>query len=278
MGYVSSVKPAAPERDAAAALRGAFTPHREASHRNPKISELVARQVVTHIADLDIPDGTRLPNERDLAEMLGVGRTSLREGLRLLETRGVITIHPGPNGGPVVRRLQQDGLSEGLTLLLQLNASTLGDMFEARAQLEPQIASLAAVRVTDAELDAIEERCQAVEAAVEDPSAFLAQDFQFHTTIARATNNVSLGAFLSSLMRVTHQALLKGRLYPEPKPVVRAHYRILEALRQRDPEKAHAAMHDHVSGTIRYPGRSRKALLATPVRWEMPTRLPDDHR
>ena len=75
--------------------------------RSPKTSERVARDLVTHIIDNNLAEGTKLPNEKQLAEVFQVGRTTLREALRLLETHGVIIIRPGPGGGPVVRRPQR---------------------------------------------------------------------------------------------------------------------------------------------------------------------------
>src|SRR4051794_35691803 len=83
--------------------------------RSPKTSERVARELVDHIVDNDLQEGTMLPNEKQLVEIFEVGRTTVREALRLLETRGAITIRPGPRGGPVVRRPRPDDLREGLS-------------------------------------------------------------------------------------------------------------------------------------------------------------------
>src|SRR5207248_107530 len=72
--------------------------------RSPKTSEVIARDLAARIAEGGLAPGSRLPVERVMLESLGVGRTTLREALRLLETRGVLTIRAGPKGGPVVRR------------------------------------------------------------------------------------------------------------------------------------------------------------------------------
>ncbi|WP_214109374.1 FadR/GntR family transcriptional regulator [Acrocarpospora catenulata] len=54
----------------------------------------MARELVNHIVENDLVEGTKLPNEKQLVEVFEVGRTTLREALRLLETRGVISIRP----------------------------------------------------------------------------------------------------------------------------------------------------------------------------------------
>src|SRR6202034_1454610 len=82
----------------------------------------------------------------------GVGRTTLREALRLLETRGVLTIRPGPGGGPIVRHPKPADLSESLTLILRFRHASLGEVRDARRALEPMIANLAAEEITEEEI------------------------------------------------------------------------------------------------------------------------------
>src|SRR6202044_2703439 len=79
--------------------------------RNLKQSELIAQYLASYIVDSDLPPGTTLPPEREMVQSLAIGRTTLREALRLLETRGVITIRSGRHGGPVVRRPDPRDLS-----------------------------------------------------------------------------------------------------------------------------------------------------------------------
>src|ERR1700733_13663454 len=72
--------------------------------RIPKTSERIAHALASCIVDQGFSEGALLPTEREMVATFRVGRTTLREALRLLETRGVLTIRPGPQGGPVVRR------------------------------------------------------------------------------------------------------------------------------------------------------------------------------
>src|SRR5215211_3941173 len=70
--------------------------------RAEKVSEVVARSIVQDIAARRLPPGTMLPSESVMLDRYRVGRASLREGLRILEIQGLITIKPGPGGGPMV--------------------------------------------------------------------------------------------------------------------------------------------------------------------------------
>jgi len=92
-------------------------PTADLRRRQPKTSERIARDIASHIVDNKLAPGTMLPTEREMIESMGVGRTTLREALRLLETRGVLTIKSGPRGGPVVRRPRPSDLSEALTCI-----------------------------------------------------------------------------------------------------------------------------------------------------------------
>ena len=70
-------------------------------HRPSSLPENLARDLATYIIDRRLPEGTRLPPEREMRESLRVGKGTLREALRLLQTRGVITMRAGRGGGPV---------------------------------------------------------------------------------------------------------------------------------------------------------------------------------
>src|SRR4051794_14508658 len=83
--------------------------------RTRKASEDVARRLVAFIVDNRLSDGARLPTEAELQRHFGVGRTTLREALRLLETQGALTIKAGPRGGPVVRLPRPEDLRGSLT-------------------------------------------------------------------------------------------------------------------------------------------------------------------
>ena len=236
--------------------------------RAPKTSERVARELVNHIIGHDLAEGAKLPNEKQLVEVFDVGRTTLREALRLLETRGVITIRSGPGGGPVVRRPRPDDLREGLTLILQFAGASLTDVLEARASLEPRIASLAATRLTSNRIEELARSVETMRDSCEDHDVFLDENRRFHTTIAEASGSSGLWVFNETLKSIADGAVVGVEYTPRRRlAVAEAHHKIVEALRSRDPRSAEAAMRAHVEEAGAFWGRHYPELSARGVRW-----------
>src|ERR687887_2161099 len=117
-----------------------------------KVYELVADRLVQEISDGRLNPGDELPRERHLAEAYRVGRSSVREALRMLESRGLIA---SPGGGRLVVADYANPLNQSLALLLRMHDGDLGELFEVRRILEVETAGLAAQRRSDADLGAM---------------------------------------------------------------------------------------------------------------------------
>jgi DNA-binding FadR family transcriptional regulator len=237
------------------------------ARRGPKISEVIARELANHIVEAGLVAGSVLPTEREMIESFDVGRSTIREALRLLETRNVITLRPGPGGGPVVRRPRPEDLSEALTLILQFEAASLDDVMEARRALEPTIARLATSRITEAELDLMDQTVRLTLRAP-NPEVFQEQNRIFHSTLARAARSVVLQVFLESLGCVA-DGIAGGVTYSARRYVAaaRAHERIIEALRARDGDRAEQMMSEHLDEAVGYWHKKHKDLVTRPVVW-----------
>jgi DNA-binding FadR family transcriptional regulator len=236
--------------------------------RSPKIAELVAQEIAETIVDTGLPEGTSLGTERDLVERYGVGRTTMREALRLLETRGVISIRSGPGGGIAVRRPEPSDLGEPLSLVLQFSGTTLADVLAARQILDPVLATHAATAATEAALVAMEEIIARAEEMIEDDVTFLTQSLRFHTAIARASGNVVLDVIYQGLEKLSTDAL-RGATYPRQyrNDVLEAHKGVLESLRAREPEAARERMQSHIEAERGYWGNPREEIYARRIRW-----------
>ena len=92
--------------------------------------------------------GDRLPNEVSMAQEFGVGRASVREAMRILETHGLVQIKPGPRGGPVVRDANGVDLGRTMSMFFSHRGVTYREVIEARLAFEPMQARLAAERLT----------------------------------------------------------------------------------------------------------------------------------
>jgi GntR family transcriptional regulator, transcriptional repressor for pyruvate dehydrogenase complex len=239
-----------------------------ARRRNPKTSEIVARELAAHIADAELTEGTALPTERVMAESLGVGRTTVREALRLLETRGVLTIRSGPGGGPVVRRPRPRELAEALTLILQFEGATFEQAIEAREWLEPTIARKAVAQITAGAIGELERANAAILDGVSDLERFSAGNRDFHAVIARNCGNIVLQTFSETLLVIGDGRQLGITYSPRQiDAIVESHRAIIATFTAGDPDAAEAAMASHLAEARTYWKHHFGALISQPVRW-----------
>ena len=144
----------------------------------PKTAMIVARRIVRDIDRLSLRQGDKLPPERVMLEEYQVGRGTLRESLRFLELQGIISLKPGPGGGPVVEQPEASSLATSLMLLLQFSDAQYRVVAEARVALEPMMARLAAERMTPESLAELQPgslkhaRCRGTNATVRFGSLF----------------------------------------------------------------------------------------------------------
>lgn len=207
----------------------------------PRTSEVLAERLERRILDGDWPAGTPLPAERELAESTGLGRSSVREALRILQIRGLVRTRPGRYGGTVVAQPTDALLARHIGLYAKGNGMPFRALVEARQALEPMVAFLAARHRTDedlAELHAIAARLDA--AATDDVPRFLEENARWHAALAVACHNDLLRAFAASIAGLMLEASrLEYFASPDVRLLVtRVHRRILEAIEARDAEAA----------------------------------------
>lgn len=167
-----------------------------------KTAEVLARRLRWRIATGDLRAGDRLPPEDELMARYEVARTTLREGLRILESQGLIEVRRGRGGGPQVTTPPPDLLALGLALHLQLRRATIDDLDEARALVEPWLAARLAGARTEADLAALAAAINTASDAADsgDGVAFAEAAAVVHETVARGAGNQTLG-LLAELLR-----------------------------------------------------------------------------
>lgn len=236
--------------------------------RSPKRSDLVAQELANQIIGANLAPGTQLQPEHEMLEELGVGRTTLREALRLLETRGVLTIKSGPGGGPIVRRPEPSDLSESLTLILQFNGSKLIDVVDARRWLEMGICELAASKATPELIAELKEINQAIRDSSDDPKAIVEQNARFHSCISEAAGNYLLHVFLETIISIADGRAI-GVEYGKKQAlgIADAHDEIIEALEEGNPEAAGEAMSQHLLDAQKFWKRRYGQIIQQPVEW-----------
>ncbi len=182
--------------------------------RSRKTALLIAQRIVEEITSKQLPPGAMLPAEKDMLATYEVGRGTLRESLRFLEMNGVITIRPGPGGGPAVCDPDSRDLAGSLGLFLQLHGTPFRSIVEVRRTMEPAIAAVAASNVEPRHLDRLRESVESMEQHLEDEEMFLAENERFHELVAWASGNPMFALLISSLHWITDGAFL-GVDYPE---------------------------------------------------------------
>ncbi len=230
------------------------------SEKNGSTAEEVAARLRDMIHSGELRAGDRLPPERDLAKILGVSRPTLRAGIRSLSTVGILQSKQGA-GTFVAERGESPTLdSSPLRMLSALHGFTSDEMFEARLALEMSIAGLAARRANSEHMTRLAEEIAGMYASLNNPEQYLIHDMRFHQTIAAASDN----RILTSLMNMVATILFDSRSKTvhralDLKQSAEQHHDIYRAIREKDPEAAEQAMHDHLTET-----QKAQALEAEP--------------
>jgi GntR family transcriptional repressor for pyruvate dehydrogenase complex len=240
----------------------------QGSPRPQKTAMLVAQRIVADINRRGNTVGDRLPPERVMLDEYAVGRGTLRESLRFLELQGVISLKPGPGGGPVVQQPDGTGLATALTLLLQFENAPFRTIAEARIGLEPMMAQLAAERMKDDQLPELKFTVDNMRENLGDQEVFLDMNKRFHDIIAHASGNALFGYLIDALLGILDGSAI-GIDYPEVRrsAVHKAHLRIYEAIAAHDPAASSDAMSDHISEYMKYAERKFPEVLAAPIVW-----------
>jgi GntR family transcriptional repressor for pyruvate dehydrogenase complex len=236
--------------------------------RPQKTAMLVAQRIVADINRRGNTVGDRLPPERVMLEEYDVGRGTLRESLRFLELQGVISLKPGPGGGPVVQQPDATALATSLTLLLQFANAPFRTIAEARVGLEPMMAQLAADRMSGEQLVDLKASVENMYEHLGDQEVFLEENKRFHDVIARGSGNAMFGYLVDALLGILDGSAI-GIDYPEIRrsAVHKAHLNIYEALAARDPSASSAAMHDHIAQYLKYAEKKFPDVLNAPIVW-----------
>jgi GntR family transcriptional repressor for pyruvate dehydrogenase complex len=214
------------------------------------LSADICRKLVAHLVRSDWAEGDRIPPERELCQMLGVGRASLREALKALEIMGMIETRLG-DGTFVCGR----GEFLSRPLLWAITGSSPEDtkqLVEARRCLEVEMAGWAAERATDEELAVIAKHLERMQASAS-PEEFLEADLSFHLAIGAAAHNaIFMNALhlIRNLMRQWIQRTLGVDGVMEV--AVRQHREIFAAIQARDVAAARAAMARHLNDMAQY--------------------------
>ncbi len=213
--------------------------------RRTKVYEEVAIRIKKLIADGHLKPGDKLPPERDLASVLGVSRTSVRDAIRTLQANGLL--EPRQGEGTVIRELSTDTVVAPIASALLARRDLLADLMAVRKIIEPAMAREAARHASPEDIRQMDVILARQAARVEAGGLAIEEDSAFHDLIARASRNQVVPKVLDALMdllREGRERSLQGR--GRPQRSLRGHRQILDAIRRRDHGGAARAMLNHL--------------------------------
>lgn len=211
------------------------------------IYEQIVEQIIKKINDGSLKSGDVLPPEREFAKIMGVNRHTLREGLTALEYMGVVEKRVGV--GTLVKHVGQDILVEKIINAPNYSAlEFLEELTELRKTMEPGIAFLAACRATQEDLAFLCEAIEDLKREIDDVVKMNAAHMRFHLGIANATKNGTIIKLIKSIV-LMHTNYREKAVQTEGRKakMIEEHDRIYLALKNRDPQAAREAMHDHLT-------------------------------
>lgn len=216
------------------------------SIRKRRIPEEIVSQLYGLIRNGHLKPGDRLPPERELAQQFGVSRASVREAMRLLDQKGLVVIKPG--AGTFVTEDVVEAIIQAFSNLLSESADGAGDVFEMRLLLEPHVASLAAQRATDTDIERLRRILKEQRIDIEAGGTGVTYDTAFHFAIANTTNNSALVAVTHAVSDILSQSRENSLMSPErSEKSLQSHLQILAAIENGDPEATEIAMRQHIA-------------------------------
>ncbi|MGN6425282.1 FCD domain-containing protein [uncultured Leifsonia sp.] len=197
------------------------------------LSETVADQLRQALDDGTYPAGSKLPTEAALTATMGVGRTTIREAMRILVNEGRVESRQGSG----VYATGQVPLGQ------RLSTAALVEVFHARNAIETYAAGLACTNRDDADLTALEEALAHRDELRPRTREFAARDILFHKAVVAASKNTILLEMFTAIEPRLIDASVETRFLDRAEPEraerhVRSHYALIEAIRSRDVEQA----------------------------------------
>lgn len=238
------------------------------SVRAPKTAEIIARSIRRRIVSRELKEGDNLPSEVQLMAQFGVSRPTLREAFRILETESLISIRRGSRGGARVMAPDLSVAAGYVGLLLQMSGTTIGEVYDTRAIIEPAAAHLLATHRTQQDLEdlraIIEDLRSLVEEGSANPTSSLTvgslMAWNFHDLMMQRAGNRALAIQWGVLRDVTETHLAsavnrtrnRSDLLESFRKSIRSYTRLVNLLEAKDAEGAagHWRKHLEVSTKI----------------------------
>lgn len=208
-----------------------------------RLHEQIAERIETLIRAEELQSGDRLPSDRELAELMGVSRPTVREAIRLLQHRGLVLAKPG--SGTYISSQRDHAVEDTLERYCSLSHCSHAELGELREVLEPFAATLAAARASAEDRQRLGALLEAYIAAhdARDMASYADIDMQLHLAIAGATQNKLLAVFYGTIARLIAQWTVDSAQATSRRDIIfegfKDHVRCVRAILAGDAAKAH---------------------------------------
>ena len=200
--------------------------------------------LLEYILQAPVEVGQKIPNEFELAEQFGVGRSTIREAVKGLASRSILEVRRGAGTYVISTRSVEDdplGLSR-----FQDKYQLALELFDVRLMLEPEIAALACEGASEEELNRLKELCEEIEELCRQGKDYIEKDIEFHTCIARCSRNrvveiliPVINSAVITFANLTHRTLISETLD--------THRAVMDAIFRKDAVGARCAMIMHLT-------------------------------
>jgi len=235
-----------------------------------KKSDQIAEEIKRWTVVQGLVAGDRLPKEQDLSGWFGCGKGTVREALKSLEIQGLVSMRTGPKGGPVLQEPSYTRAAEQLRSYLNFKRLDIGNIYDMRVIIEPEVAVAVVDVVNDELLDVLAGACQHSEGNSEKVRH---REIDFHITLARACPNPLLSfqsLFISDLLTgfVRFDNPSNEGFCQFTEDNCAHHERLITAFTERNRAEVRRVMHDHMESarmhTMNLYGKMADSILLTP--------------
>lgn len=241
------------------------------------ITELVVQRIKELLARGELKAGSRLPPERELADMLHISRPSLRTALKALSVMGIIRAKPG--AGTYIAESLPEVFTEPMHFMTLINNTSVEELFEARIIIEAGLAELAAARATDADIAALTKEVEGMQAGISDPEKFLKHDVRFHQVMAHAADNKLMCGVMDTiahlLWHIRRQTIVHARDLEE---AIDWHYKVIQAMQKHDAKRAKEFVTGHLRAAQAAWAREHRSSNGQPPQESATTKPAQRHR
>ncbi len=214
----------------------------------------VAEAIKQWVVEQGLKAGDRLPSETELIDRFGMAKGTIREAMRILEAQGLIKTRTGPGGGSFVHEVSTERARALLGNFFYFKDLTIGDIYQLRRVLEPELVASLAGKLSEAALDDLEDNISAYSEpakSVDEERLQHIASLRFHEMLSQHSDNELLRFVIGFMVTILSDLTVYRRFYSPPNIELWSkgkdyQVRLVQALRQGDAKAARAIMTAHM--------------------------------